>query len=60
MKVAYDPKTDTLTVTLKEHVAIAESDEDKEGVILDYDDGGDLRRESPTHQRLSSSRRIGL
>ena len=42
MKVAYDPKTDTLTVTLKEHVAIAESDEDKEGVILDYDAGGDL------------------
>ena len=42
MKIAYDPKTDTLAVTLKEHVAIAESDEGKEGVILDYDAGGDL------------------
>ena len=42
MRVAYDPKTDTLTVTLKEHVAVAESDEDKDGVILDYDGEGDL------------------
>ena len=42
MRVAYDRKTDTLTVILKEHVSVAESDEDKEGVILDYDDDGDL------------------
>ena len=42
MRVAYDLKTDTLTVILKEHVCVAESDEDKEGVILDYDDDGDL------------------
>ena len=42
MRVAYDPKTDTLTVLLKEHVSVVESDEDKEGVILDYDEDGDL------------------
>ncbi|MDD5748447.1 MAG: DUF2283 domain-containing protein [Actinomycetota bacterium] len=42
MKVAYDPKTDSLTVILKEGVPVAESDEDKPGVILDYDDHGNL------------------
>ena len=42
MKVTYDPKTDTLSVILKEGVSVAESDEDKPGVILDYDDQGNL------------------
>jgi uncharacterized protein YuzE len=42
MKVTYDPGTDTLSVILKKDVAVAESDEDKPGVILDYDDQGDL------------------
>jgi uncharacterized protein YuzE len=42
MKVAYDPRTDTLTVILKEDVRVVESDEDKPGVILDYDEGGHL------------------
>jgi uncharacterized protein YuzE len=42
MKVAYDPRTDTLTVVLKEDVRVVESDEDKPGVILDYDEGGHL------------------
>ncbi len=40
MKVSYDPKADTLSVILRENVAIAESDEDKPGVILDYDGEG--------------------
>ncbi|GBD00297.1 hypothetical protein HRbin18_00002 [bacterium HR18] len=42
MKVWYDQKTDTLTVILKEGVAVAESDEDKPGVVLDYDEDGNL------------------
>jgi YD repeat-containing protein len=42
MKVTYDSKTDTLTMLLRENVAVAESDEDKPGVILDYDDQGNL------------------
>ncbi|MEX2179219.1 MAG: DUF2283 domain-containing protein [Gemmatimonadaceae bacterium] len=42
MKVRYDVRTDTLTMLLRENVAIAESDEDKPGVILDYDDAGNL------------------
>ena len=42
MKVAYDPKTDTLSVILKDNTPVAESDEDKPGVILDYDEVGNL------------------
>lgn len=42
MKVTYDPRTDTLSVILKEGVRVAESDEDKPGVVLDYDDDGNL------------------
>lgn len=42
MKVTYDPGTDTLTVILKDDVQVAESDEDKPGVILDYDSEGNL------------------
>lgn len=42
MKVRYDARTDTLTLLLREDVAVAESDEDKPGVILDYDAGGNL------------------
>ena len=40
MKVTYDLKTDTLSVILKDGTPVAESDEDKPGVILDYDDAG--------------------
>ena len=42
MKVTYDTETDSLTVILNEEVAIAESDEDKPGIILDYDKAGNL------------------
>jgi len=42
MKVTYDPGTDTLTVILKPEASVAESDEDQPGVILDYDDEGNL------------------
>jgi uncharacterized protein YuzE len=36
MKVRYDPRTDTLSVVLKDNTPVHESDEDKPGVILDY------------------------
>ena len=42
MKVTYDPKTDILSMILKDDTAIAESDEDKPGIILDYDEKGNL------------------
>lgn len=41
MKVNYDAKTDTLTVIFRD-VPVAESDEDKPGVILDYDAAGNI------------------
>jgi len=42
MKVTYNTETDSLPVILKEQASIAESDEDKPGIILDYDKDGNL------------------
>lgn len=41
MKVHYDPDSDTLTVEFRPG-PVAESDEEKPGVILDYDDAGEI------------------
>ena len=54
MKVSYDPKTDTLSFILKENAAVVESDEEKPGVILDYDEQGDL----VSMEILDASRRV--
>ncbi len=55
MKVIYDQAADTLTIILTEN-PIAESDEDKPGVILDYDDKGNL----VSLEILDASRRVNI
>lgn len=42
MKVNYDPRTDTLSVILREGVPVAVSDDERPGVILDFDEQGNL------------------
>lgn len=54
MKVTFDPRTDTVTVLLREGVSVAESDEGKAGVILDYDADGYL----VSVEVLDASRRV--
>jgi uncharacterized protein YuzE len=54
MKVAYDRRTDTLSVILKDDTSVAESDEEKPGVILDYDSDGNLI----SLEILDASRRV--
>ena len=41
MKVTYDPEVDVLRIIFR-HAPIEESDEDKPGVILDYDADGNV------------------
>lgn len=53
MKVICDPETDTLTVIFSE-APMAESDEDKGGVILGYDASGNL----VSVEILDASRRV--
>lgn len=53
MKVTYDADTDTLTVVFRD-VPIAESDEDKPGIVLDYDEAGEL----VSLEVLDASRRV--
>jgi YD repeat-containing protein len=42
MKATYDARTDTLSIILKADAVVAESDEDRPGIILDYDQHGNL------------------
>ena len=54
MKVVYDQRTDTLSFLLREGSTVAESDEEKPGVILDYDEQGNLI----SLEILDASRRV--
>jgi uncharacterized protein YuzE len=54
MKVRYDRETDTLSLVLRDNVKVVESDEDKPGVILDYDKDGNL----VSLEMLDASRRV--
>ncbi len=55
MKVIHDRETDTFTIIFTD-APVAESDEDKPGVILDYDADGHLI----SLEILDASRRVAL
>ena len=54
MRVIYDNETDTLTVILAD-TSVAESDEDKPGIVLDYDASDNL----VSLEILDASQRVG-
>jgi uncharacterized protein YuzE len=60
MKATYDARTDTLSIILRADAAVAESDEDKPGVILDYDEDGNLISLEilDASERVTEARRI--
>jgi len=53
MRIIYDRETDTVTIIFAD-TPVAESDEDKPGVILDYDAAGNL----VSMEILDASRRV--
>jgi len=53
MRVVYDIQIDTLTIILSE-APVAESDEDRSGIILDYDADGNV----VSLEILDASRRV--
>jgi uncharacterized protein YuzE len=53
MRVIYDTDTDTLSIILSDQ-RVAESDEEKPGVILDFDAGGNV----VAMEILDASRRV--
>jgi uncharacterized protein YuzE len=55
MKATYDLRTDTLSIILNPEAAVAESDEGKPGIILDYDEQGNL----VSLEILGASERVG-
>ena len=54
MKVQYDPEVDVLSILLSEN-PVEESDEDKPGLILDYDKDGNV----VSLEILDASKRMG-
>jgi uncharacterized protein YuzE len=54
MKVTYDPNVDVLSILLSD-APVEESDEDKPGLILDYDKNGNV----VALEILDASKRMG-